>query len=173
MCLDPMTCVANKCICGENEYFENITSSCIPKLIYGFSCNSDSECRSDLNLICVNNQCVCNSLDRTWSYLSNNCLLTYSKGHCSLDSECNTDQKLICQSYSIQNCSCPQLSQQWVCDCNRTIDNEKYWNGKECIEANTFGRNCTENYHCQTITENTICDQNICKCADSFKIILN
>lgn len=166
MCSYPMTCVSNSCSCENNEYYDNITLACIPKLIYGFLCNRNIECRSDLNLICNNGRCACDSTDLTWSYTSNKCLLTYNKGYCSVNSDCNVDNKLMCQSHAVQNCSCPLISQAWVCDCDRTIDNEKYWNGFDCIEANFFGKNCTENFHCQTLTQNTVCVTNICNCAN-------
>ena len=169
MCLNPMTCLSNKCLCGINQYFENTTSFCVPKLINGFSCNRDFDCRSDLNLECNDNKCVCKSSDYEWSYQSQNCLLTYSKGYCLNDNDCNPEQNLICQPQTIKNCTCPLLSFPLICDCMRENNNENYWNGQECKQAHTFGKNCSENYHCQTITQKTVCSNNICKCENHLR----
>ena len=169
MCLIPMTCQSNRCTCGNNHYFDNTSSLCVEKLLYGFKCHQNIECRSDLSLTCKENVCVCDSLDKKWSLNSNKCQLTYNKGICFDDSDCNTDQKLICLNETSKDCSCPNTSLKHACDCNRVIHNEQYWNGVECTKTNFFGMNCSENYHCQTLTQNTKCIDNICKCADFFK----
>lgn len=164
-----MTCQSGICTCPNNHYFDNSSFLCVEKLLHGFKCNENIECRSDLSLTCKENVCVCDSLDRIWSFNSKNCLLTYNKGICVDDSDCNIDQRLICLKETNKNCSRPNPSLKWVCDCNRVKYNEQFWNGIECTKSNPFGMNCSENYHCQTMTQNTRCINNICRCVDFSK----
>ncbi|RNA31585.1 prion-like-(Q N-rich) domain-bearing 25 [Brachionus plicatilis] len=165
MCYPPLTCAANNCSCASNQFFENSTLSCVPKLKNGSYCDKDWQCRSDLGLTCRNNECICSEAGKEWSSVSDKCYLTYGYQTCNIDSECHDDHDLIC---SVHNCSCPKISLQGMCDCVRTIGDEKYWNGKKCTLASSYGHNCSQDFHCQTLTQKTICvqDLGICDCAE-------
>ncbi|RNA06395.1 prion-like-(Q N-rich) domain-bearing 25, partial [Brachionus plicatilis] len=170
MCLLPMSCQSYLCTCGDLFYFENSTMTCLPKLKSGYFCDKNLHCRSDLGLGCLNNECSCDSSDHTWASQVEDCLLTYGKRFCHNDLNCNMNENLICQA---QNCSCPQKSEIGMCDCNRTLGNEQFWNGKQCTIAGVYGRNCTNNFHCQTLTQKTECLFGICNCHDlaQFQIL--
>ena len=55
------------------------------------------------------------------------------------------------------------------CDCPvRTKGNELYWNGADCVPANTYGGSCSsaELFKCQTLTLGLTCINNKCDCKD-------
>lgn len=90
---------------------------------------------------------------------------------CANINECNNQFGLTCQTVGeVNSCSNPNLQ---FCDCNRTINNENYWNGSYCKQAASFNQSCNPNITidsstCQTLTQGTICNSTgslfTCKC---------
>ena len=88
---------------------------------------------------------------------------------CTSTQECNTLLGLYCPSTS--SCKCPYSAASIFCDCQRTTGNEYYWNGAACQAASVIFQPCTSSstsYMCQTLTQNTICNNSIgqfqCEC---------
>ena len=165
MCLNPMHCSeTDGCRCQAYKYFQNSTSSCIHQKLNNEICSLDHECRQDLGLSCKSNVCACSAPNYSWSPTSLKCKLTYAKSICIEDFDCNESENLICRL--LDECNCPTPSSISMCDCVRNQTNEHYWNGSKCIEAHTIQSKCSENYHCRTELENTICIDNKCDCID-------
>ncbi|RMZ93274.1 prion-like-(Q N-rich) domain-bearing 25 [Brachionus plicatilis] len=163
MCLEPMFCsIPFGCRCPRYYFYENVTSSCTNQLVNDATCNKDHECRQDLGLRCQNGKCWCSSSKYTWSSSSHRCRLTYQQSICTGDSECNDSEKLKCQL------AAPSGPSYRTCDCTKEENDENYWDGSKCIEANTYRSSCSTNEHCKTLTENTFCSSfsNKCECPD-------
>ena len=47
---------------------------------------------------------------------------------------CKTGLDLVCQTGN-ETCNCPLQSKKLMCDCERTKNNEYYWNGSSCTAA--------------------------------------
>ena len=81
---------------------------------------------------------------------------------CSSSYECSDAVGLICPS-STNQCNCPIISSTTFCDCQRTSNNEYYWNGTSCEQAHSYNQSCYNefsSYMCQTLTQGTICSKN-------------
>lgn len=94
---------------------------------------------------------------KTCSYTIAN--LNYSDWGCFSNSNCAANKSLICNMGS--TCNCPINSIFGMCDCERVVNNEFYWNGSLCSQAIPFGGICLNaltDYVCQTLTQGTICN---------------
>ena len=79
---------------------------------------------------------------------------------CSSLYECNDAIGLTCPSM-IGSCNCPLASTTIFCDCQRTVNNEYFWNGTACQSAASLDESClnsSTSYMCQTLTQGTICN---------------
>lgn len=167
ICISPMTCAQDqKCMCDNDEFFENSTSQCIQKFSYEFECDKDHECAQSKGLTCQNNLCLCNSPTYTWSWSQNECKLTYSAVGCTDDDDCNKDENLFCR---LNEENCYKTIKGFFCDCMREKDNEYYWNGQECVKARSYGGLCSNNCECQTLTQLTFCNNSHCQCSSDLE----
>ncbi|RNA34663.1 prion-like-(Q N-rich) domain-bearing 25 [Brachionus plicatilis] len=169
MCLMDMVCNDTHCLCVGNKYFENQTSQCTDQHSFNQYCDKDIQCRKDQGLFCSSNRCLCSSIDHAWSLTANKCLLTYGKQFCSSVNLCNSDQNLKCIN---QDCDCPDISKYGMCDCERSVGKEEYWNGSYCASANDYSLMCFNDYECQTLTQKTVCISGSCLCLDYSIVIL-
>ncbi len=95
-------------------------------------------------------------------------LYTYNEGQCIFDSDCNGE--LTCSTSEV-SCACPLTVKNGFCDCPvRTDGRELYWNGTDCVFANTYGGSCNNSayYMCQTLTLGLTCINNKCDCKDGL-----
>ena len=79
---------------------------------------------------------------------------------CLYTNQCFTSLGLKCPT-TTETCNCPLTSSTIFCDCQRSSNNEYFWNGTSCQQAFTIGTSCfnsSTNYMCQTITQGTICN---------------
>ena len=53
-----------------------------------------------------------------------------------------------------------------MCDCQRTIGNEYYWDSatRTCVLAKNYSNSCNFNYECKTLTNSLSCINGICDC---------
>jgi len=150
------------CKCISSEYFNNFYQVCERRLSEGERCLQTDACRSDLGLICKNRVCSCDEAIQHWDIRTNKCIDSYSydQGGCSNDKECLGNKNLVCKTGGA-SCRCPQNVGNNRCDCPiREIGNEFYWNGDECVSAESFNQTCNNansNYMCKTLTEGTEC----------------
>lgn len=164
MCLSPMFCSSSKfCTCSITQFYDPYNFVCTDKYLNGEFCNSDHECRNDLGLKCQGETCSCQAPNYVWYSIGLECKLSYSYSSCSSDSDCNPSQNLVCTS----NCTCPAASGNGICDCKRIKDSEFYWDGSNCVPALSYGSPCTNNYECQTLTQDSFCNTTtgLCDCA--------
>ena len=76
------------------------------------------------------------------------CLIPYGANGYSTDDDCMSNQMLICNNASS------------LCECQRSFNDEFYWNGTSCQPSLSYGQSClnsTTSYMCQTLTQGTIC----------------
>jgi hypothetical protein len=151
-------CVRNgtksTCQCDSRKYFNNIDKKCQDQLLEDRRCTQPDACRSDLGLSCQNNLCKCGA-NQYWNGASCVNILSYNQGQCNTDSQCKGE--LICRAST--SCACPLTVSSKYCDCPpRTIGKEFYWNGNDCVLANTYGGACNNSaqYMCQVNKTNLI-----------------
>lgn len=168
--MSPMFCSVSsrKCTCATYHYYDASILNCVEQHsnLQG-PCNSDHHCRQDKLLYCNSGTCRCLA-DNTWSSTADTCKLTYLKGDCSVNSDCNLEEYLICYRPSYYyECDCPSESLSSKCDCPRTSSTEMYWDllTTKCIEAKTYGNECSNLYECKHITQKLICDVT-CTCEE-------
>jgi hypothetical protein len=92
---------------------------------------------------------------------------------CTHSVECNNFEGLHCQT-TPNKCNCPSTSFIGMCDCERDLLNEFFWNGTQCTGASSHGEPCLNvgmDYMCKTLTEGTVCATNstsfTCQCISS------
>ena len=144
------------CQCPNLKYFNVLNKKCENQIEMNDPCSQIDSCRSDLGLECINGKCNCGPLKPLWDGFECVNTLTYNRGPCSSDNECNGN--LICQTNGA-SCNCPLSVTKSYCDCPiRSVGNEFYWNGFDCVPSNDFGESCTnKNYECKTLTQGTLC----------------
>ena len=166
-----MNCSSNGvCQCGDQQYHNKATLTCVNQVSYMGSCTVDFNCRVDFYLKCLNGHCQCTSSYPIWSFGYNTCIvpMTYT-GTCFVDSDCDASLNLVCNANGKSNCTCPKAPKASTCDCVRVFGNENYWDGSICKSVqdyNQFCINSSTSYMCKTITEGTYCQgiTNKCKC---------
>ena len=167
MCISPMTCRENyKCMCDDDEFFDDNYFQCITKYLNGFDCDDDHQCAQSKGLTCQDNKCLCLFPRYTWSWTSKACKLTYNSVGCINDNDCNEEEKLVCRT-SGENCY--KNTTGYFCDCSRSINNEFYWDGSECLKAKSYKSYCKNDCQCQTLTQLTYCKNNVCQCNDDLE----
>lgn len=185
-----MICIGNLCQCDIYKKFSNVYMDCIyyacPPTYYlsanqcfnqslvNTSCSLNENCREDLGLSCQNNLCQCDLSTQFWSATLMSCsdYLIYNQS-CLSTTECRQDKGLICNPSSVSApCNCPVQSRAKMCDCSRVNGSEYYWNGTDCIAALTYGNNCSYDYMCQTVTQNTKCNIT-CNCGSKGLLASN
>ncbi len=146
-------------------------------------CSNASQCRDYESLSCLNGQCKIfylffkdmisfNSLlyfiegnctiHEYWDSTNQKCIdknYSYSINGCFDSTDCDSKKSLVCNLDT--NCNCPIMSTQGMCDCERSLNNEYYWNGNTCVVALSPGDSCANlstSYMCQTLTQGTICN---------------
>ena len=90
-------------------------------------------------------------------------MLTYSKRNCDTNNQCNPDQNLKCIN---EGCNCPTNSTNGMCDCQRSYNNEEFWNGTHCTAAKNYSDLCSNNFECQIIKQKTFCIEGSCICSN-------
>ncbi|RNA20905.1 hypothetical protein BpHYR1_000841 [Brachionus plicatilis] len=145
------------------EYSTTKTTTIADQKIVNNYCDKDLECRSDLGLVCTGNRCICGSSSHTWSNTNQKCLSTYSKRSCLTGDSCNPDQNLKCIN---DQCNCPIASVDGMCDCRSTEGSEEFWNGSFCSSAKNYSDHCSNDFECQTKTQNTLCVAGSCVCSN-------
>jgi hypothetical protein len=151
------------CKCPTSFFFNNFTKKCEAQLSLGNVCIQEDACRSILGLICQFGTCVCNLSTPFWIGSQCSSVWSYNNGPCTNDSDCSSN--LVCLK-SGQSCNCPTNVAISKCDCpSRTIGQEYYWSGNTCLPATTFGNQCSFDYECQTLTQETVCELGTCMCA--------
>ena len=171
MCQGDMFCKNNDiCTCEEEYFFENTTSKCVNQFLYNETCNRDFECGMSRGLKCIDNYCLCNDTTKTWSAKSKECKFTFNSQGCDNDTDCNEDENLFCME---ENYNCSKSNEGKVCACKKEFDNENYWNNFKCVKAKYYGQFCSNNCQCQTITQNTKCNNFTCECTENQKFLKN
>jgi hypothetical protein len=138
-CLGELQCLSEKCSCGSFIYFEPSNFTCIVQVSVNESCQNDIQCRIDLGLTCHLSKCQCNPATHFWHSTNLVCrdYYVYGETGCSANSQCNPGLSLLCnENPTINNCSCPILSQVTMCDCERTNGNEYYSRCKKGKQIN-------------------------------------
>lgn len=164
--------VSFKCKCVALQYYNFGIKQCSPQLSFRNSCSQVDACRSDLGLSCQNGFCECNVSTQFWNTSACSNYFTYNGGICTSDSQCNQQfTQLVCKMITTFSCSCPTVVSTGYCDCpSRTINNELYWNGSQCVSAGIYGTSCNNSYECQILTHALICDiaSRICICSIGY-----
>jgi hypothetical protein len=168
-CLSPMICnsTSNTCLCPFTQYYNSVSYSCSPKYLNAINCSSNWTCRDDLGLFCSGGICTCPISTQFWQATNLVCrnYFVYGEVGCSASSQCGPGLSLICNTNpSLNNCTCPTLSQAYMCDCVRISGNESYWNGTICTPALPFDSACSNHHDCQTITKGLKCNAKTGKC---------
>ena len=152
------------CQCAALQYFNTIQSICMNQLIINQSCILTTDCRTDLSLSCKSGLCQCNSTN-FWDGTACVPPYTYNNQTCTSSNQCTSP--LVCNLIGT-SCNCPAVVPINKCDCPRSIGNENYWNGVTCAPAISFDNICFGTYTCQTMTQNTYCNQT-CQCGSNTK----
>jgi hypothetical protein len=168
-----MNCTMNgKCRCGDNEYHDLSSLTCLAQKSFGESCDVTLNCRIDKYLECQSGTCKCMSSYPTWSAGYDKCIVPVSYSElCYVSTDCDTSKSLVCNN-GTNSCNCPNLSTSGKCDCSRENNNEYFWSGTSCTLAFTYNKTCSNSstdYMCKTLTEGLKCSggsQSKCKCSN-------
>ena len=140
----------------------SIVGYTVPNQKTGYQC---STCPTGYTLNLTNMVCSnpCLLTNQKWNGTTcHNASLSYNQQYCSSSEQCSNS--LVCNLIS-NSCNCPTNVSNNYCDCpTRSIGQEYYWNGSICKTANSYGYQCTANYHCKYLTQNTYCNGSICVC---------
>lgn len=169
-----MTCTANNiCQCSSYQYHNFSALTCIDQQSYNGYCSVDFNCRVDKYLQCRNGLCQCVSPYSLWSNGYGTCIVpkTYNQ-YCFSSSDCDSTLNLKCHD-GTENCVCPTNVNNNYCDCLRSVNNEYYWNGLNCIQAGGYGDSCTNDYNCQTLTYSLTCSTTTHTCGCSSNMVFN
>lgn len=142
------------CRCPQHEFFNETSLKCEKQLMVDFDCYADDNCRGDLGLNCgINGTCQCDfNLLSTWNASLEACVsFSVCNKPCNDDIPCTGS--LICRPSTIRtSCNCPFNVPVGSCDCPRSIGNESYFDGADCLPAKTIGGTCgsaSKSYMCQ------------------------
>ena len=151
------------CKCPESQFFNISSKKCEEQLMEGLTCYADDNCRGDLGLFCNISigQCKCDeAMQFNWTNIDNICV-SYSLYNQPCTSNDTCTGSLYCRpSNSRTSCNCPLNVQINSCDCSRSINNEFYFNGADCVPAKAYNETCgsaSKSYMCKTMTEGTVC----------------
>ena len=120
-CIDPMKCKDGLCKCMIGQHFDETELKCLNNTLVKTQCLSNRTCNSLLGLSCQNFECQCDLNIKYWSYKENKCVDLLSYGVVGCDSDKNCLANLKCEFE--------------MCNCERSVINEKYWNGTFCANA--------------------------------------
>jgi hypothetical protein len=153
------------CKCSSSKYFNFQSRKCENKLTFNDKCSQIDACRDEH--ICIGT-CQCTE-SSVWIEPTGCLAISTYNQTCTSDAQCIRGGNLICRNTE-DSCKCPLNVQTGLCDCpKRVYGNEMFWDGLNCVPAQRYGINCTSNYMCQTLTQNTTCigPDNTCKCGES------
>ena len=135
-------CIASTCRCRP-DYMENYNMVCEKKYGYRESCNSQSQCLS--NLTCSSgDQCICTT-GYIWSDKENRCK-PFQDGSCTSD--------LLCQDHDNQRI-CNKTQGKCVCKLGMFADSKN-----KCNRQVALGAACNNTNEC--VTTNSLCHKATC-----------
>ncbi|CAL8143505.1 unnamed protein product [Orchesella dallaii] len=133
-CITNSTCTNGYCTCASGLY-ESLNGTCLQKLGYGESCESDLQCNTDLNLACgENKRCDCNTNSSTFDIYKQSCSLLAGMP-CEEDSDNN-----------LESCITRAVCKQNFCQCEPSF----FANLKGlCEKRREYNMSCLNDSYCK------------------------
>ena len=140
-----------------------------PRTLNNTAFATNNTCRVDLGLSCQSGLCQCNLVSELWYSFQGKChkYLNYGEQVCLQDQDCVPSKGLFCNTKSVANqCNCPTVSKDGMCDCRKVVGNEFFWNGIQCVAACFYGSSCANDYTCRGLINYLFCINSKCDCYD-------